>query len=96
MSSKEDGKDHELIQSSITPDPRYHMGKCKNSRKIHTHESQKVSPFPAGDHKASRSRRDRKIKTNVKQKSQIGTNLRGLGCGRYFAVAVCADPVCTS
>ena len=29
-------------------------------------ESQKVSPFPAGDHKAARNRRDSVAKTNTK------------------------------
>ena len=30
----------------------------KNTRKHHTQESQEVSPFPAGDHKAARNRQD--------------------------------------
>ena len=47
--SKEEGKDQELIQSSITSDPRHHMGKWQNTKKHHTQESQEVSPFPAGD-----------------------------------------------
>ena len=56
---KEECKDQELMQSSTTPDRRHHMEKCQNTRKKHhTLESQEVSPFPAGDHKAGRSRQD--------------------------------------
>ena len=36
----------------------------KDTRKHHTRESQEVSPFPAGDHKAARNRQD-------KQETQI-------------------------
>ena len=36
-------------------------------RKHHTQESQEVSPFPAGDHKAARDRKDNIIKKNVKR-----------------------------
>ena len=61
-----EGKDQESIQSSTTPDPRHHMGKGQNTRKHHTHESQEVSPFPAGEHKSARSRQDSIIKTSVK------------------------------
>ena len=51
--SKE-GKDQESIQSSITS--------------THTQESQEVSPFPAGDHKAARNRQDSITKTNMTHK----------------------------
>ena len=54
IKSKEEGKDHESIQSSTTPDPGHHMGNGKSTRKYHTQESQEVSPFTAGDHKAAR------------------------------------------
>ena len=40
----------------------------KNTRKHHTQESQEVSPFPAGDHKAARNRYDSIIKTNKQHK----------------------------
>ena len=32
--SKEEGKDQESIQSSTTPDPRHHKGKCQNTMNI--------------------------------------------------------------
>ena len=38
----------------------------KNIVKHHTQESQEVSPFPAGDHKATRNRKDNMAKTNTK------------------------------
>ena len=55
--SKKDGKDQEMIQSSTTPDPGYHMGKKQNTINI-TNKGQEVSPFPAGDHKAAMNRRE--------------------------------------
>ena len=33
--SKKGGKDQETIQSSTTPDPRYHMGKKQKYNKHH-------------------------------------------------------------
>ena len=65
---KEEGKDQELIQSStnvphLTRDTIWES--YKNTRKHHTQESQEVSPFPVGDHKATRNRQDSIIKTNV-------------------------------
>ena len=42
----------------------------KNTRKHHMHESQVVSPFPAGDHKAARYRQDSLTgNTNYKKRS---------------------------
>ena len=56
---KEEGRDQELIYSSTTPDQRHNMGKCqKHNLTSHTHESQEVSPFPAGYHKAAMNRQD--------------------------------------
>ena len=43
----------------------------KNTRKHHIQESQEVSPFPAGDHKAARNRQDRMTLTKVKHETQI-------------------------
>ena len=63
MCREEEDKDQESIQSSTTPDPRNHMGKRQNTRKHHTQESQDVSSFPAGDHKAARNGQDSIIKT---------------------------------
>ena len=40
----------------------------KNMRKHHTHESQEVSPFQTGDHKAARNRQDSITKTNNKKR----------------------------
>ena len=50
--SMKEGKDQESIQSSTTPDPGYQW-ESDNSQLDITNESQEVSPFPAGDHKAS-------------------------------------------
>ena len=40
----------------------------KNTRKCHIQESQEVSSFPAGDHKAARNRQDSMAKTNTNNK----------------------------
>ena len=50
--SKQVCKDQESTQSSTTPDPGYQW-ESDNT----TNESQEVSPFPAGDHKAQTNRR---------------------------------------
>ena len=48
----------------------------KNTRKHNTQESQEVSPFRAGDHKAARKTQDSIIKTNMKQvKKWLNNNL---------------------
>ena len=46
-------KDQESIQSSTTPDPGYQWESDKLTVET-TNESQEVSPFPAGDHKAQK------------------------------------------
>ena len=51
LESKKEGKDQESIQSSTTPDPGYQWEVTTSQLDI-TNESQVVSPFPAGDHKA--------------------------------------------
>ena len=56
---KEEGKDQISIQSCTTPDPGHIMESDKNT------ESQEVSPFPAGDHKAARNRRDSRSEANT-------------------------------
>ena len=38
----------------------------KKTQENHTQESEEVSPFPAGDHKAAKNRQDSIIKTNMK------------------------------
>ena len=48
----------------LTKDTIWESG--KNTRKHHTQESQEVSPFPAGDHKAARNRQDIITNTNTK------------------------------
>ena len=58
--SKKEEKDQESIQSRTTPDSGYQWEIKKNSQLDITNESQEVSPFPAGDHKASINRRARK------------------------------------
>ena len=44
--SKKGGKDQESIQSSTTPYPGYHMGKCQNKIKHHKQEP-RGQPFPS-------------------------------------------------
>ena len=58
LSTKED-KDQELIQSSTTPDPGYQWESNKLTVDI-TNESQEVSPFLTGDHKATINRHAQK------------------------------------
>ena len=54
--SKEEGKDQESIQPSTTSDQETIIWESdKSTRKLHTQESQEVSPFPAGHHKAERT-----------------------------------------
>ena len=68
--SKEGCKDQESIQSSTTPDPGYQWESDKLTVDI-TNESQVVSLFPAGDHKAHinrRAQRQSKHKTEQKHK----------------------------
>ena len=55
IQSKKEGKDQESIQSSTTPDPGYPWESNKLTIRHHK-ESQEVSPFPAGDHKATINR----------------------------------------
>ena len=50
--SKKESKDKESIQSSTTPDQDTNE-KVTTSQLDITNESQEVSPFPAGGHKAS-------------------------------------------
>ena len=60
IQSKKKGKDQEPIQSSTKTDPMDTNGKVTTSQLDITNEGQEVSPFPAGDHKASINRRRRK------------------------------------
>ena len=50
---KEDGNDHESIQSNSTPTQDTLWESEKNTRKHHTQKSQEARPFSAGDHKAA-------------------------------------------
>ena len=61
LQSKKGGKDQGWIQLSTTPDPGYHMGKLSTKN-----ESQEVSPFQAGDHKATTNRRESMTNTRHK------------------------------
>ena len=74
--SKKEGKDQKSIQSSTTPDPGYQW-ESDNFTIRHPNESQEVSPFPAGDHKASVNRRARKHDKNKtrdpQKKHRLGT-----------------------
>ena len=49
-----------IVQSSTTPDPGYQWESDKLTEDT-TNESQEVSPFPAGDHKAHINRRAQNI-----------------------------------
>ena len=55
--SKKEGKDQESIHSSTTPDPGYQWESDNVTNRHITNESQEVSPFSAGDHKATTNRR---------------------------------------
>ena len=57
------------IQSSTTPDPGYQWESDKLTEDT-TNESQEVSPFPAGDHKAHINRRAQNI-ANTRQNKNI-------------------------
>ena len=68
--SKKGCEDQESIQSSTTPDPGYQWESDKLTVDT-TNESQEVSPFQAGDHKAHinrRAQRHSKHKTEQKHK----------------------------
>ena len=70
VQSKQGCKDQESIQSSTTPDQGYQWESDKLTVDT-TNESQEVSPFPAGDHKAHinrRAQRHSKHKTEQKHK----------------------------
>ena len=63
-------QNQESIQSSTTPDPEYQWESDKLTVDT-TNESQEVSPFQAGDHKAHinrRAQRHSKHKTEQKHK----------------------------
>ena len=86
--SKKEGKDQESIQSSTTPDPGYQW----ESDNV-TNKSQEVSPFPAGDHKASTNRRawkdivtkqDRNNINDPQKKHRLGTVSMEGNCTHKF------------
>ena len=58
--SKKKGINLESIQSSTSPDPEYQLESNRDSQLEITNESQEVSSFPAGGHKASINRRARR------------------------------------
>ena len=53
--TKEEGKYQESIQSSSTLDPETVWESDRKTRKHHIQDSQEVSHFPTGDHKATRN-----------------------------------------
>ena len=70
---KQGCKDQESIQSCTTPDPGYQW-ESDTLIVDTTNESQEVSPFPAGDHKAHINRRaQRHIKHKTEQKHKRST-----------------------
>ena len=71
----------ESIQSSTTPDPGYQWESDKLTVDT-TNESQEISPFPAGDHKAHINRRaQRHSKHKTEQKHKRSTLERSV---KYF------------
>ena len=69
--NKKEDKDQESIQLSTTPDPGYQWDPVSTSQLDITNESQEVSPFPAGVHKASINRCARKHSKNKTEKNVI-------------------------
>ena len=67
--SKKGCKDQESIQLSTTPDPGYQWASDKLTVDT-TNESQEVSHFPAGDHKAHINRRAQNL-ANTRQNKKI-------------------------
>ena len=67
VQSKEEGKYQESIQSmtDLIQDTTWLSDK-DTLRKDHIQESQEVSPFPAGDHKAAMNRKDSMTDTKHK------------------------------
>ena len=66
LQSKKECKDKESMQSSATPDQGIYNGKWQKHIKHHKQESQEVSPFPGGDHKASMNRQESTKKSKHK------------------------------
>ena len=85
--SKGEGKDQESLLSNTTPN-----SSDKNTRKYYTKESQEVSHFQAGDHKAIRNRKDSmtdKHETQIakrmpKRSTTLGRSIRKLLEGLYM------------
>ena len=71
VKSKEEGKDQESTRSSTIPYQNTIWESDTNTRKHNTQENQEVSPFPAGDHKATRNRLESitKIHMNINNKT---------------------------
>ena len=67
--SKVEGKNQESIQPSTTPDQGQRMGKRQITN--HIQGSQEISPFPVGDNKAARRRKDNMAKTKTKFKKNV-------------------------
>ena len=79
LESKEECKYQESIKSSTTPDPRHVWESDKYTRSHHIQESQEVSPFPAGYHKAARNRQYSMTKTNTNNKKKYPQKRHRLG-----------------
>ena len=70
-----------MVQLSTTPDPGFN-GKVTNSQLDTTYESQEVSPFPAGDHKAHINRH---AKRQSKHKTEKTYTIHKRSFGAVFA-----------
>ena len=71
MQSKKEGQDHELINQAphLTQDTIWESD--KNTINHHRQESQEVSPFPAGNHKATVNRQENMTNMEHKLKNII-------------------------
>ena len=72
LQSKYGCKDQESIQLSTPPDPGYQWESDKLTVDT-TNESQEVSPFPAGDHKAHKQTRTKHSKHKTEQTHKRST-----------------------
>ena len=68
--NKQGWKDQESIQSTTTPDTGYQWESDKLTVDT-TNESQEVSPFPAGDHKAHINRRAQRHSKHKKEQKHF-------------------------
>ena len=69
VKSEEEGKDQVSTQPSTMPYPNTIWERYTKTRKHNNQEIQEVSPFQAGDHKATRNRLESITKINTNNKT---------------------------